>query len=67
MPRSMHTCQVSVSRTVSGRELVGTDGTVPDPRPGPVLNSGQQRLGTGMRDFRLEVGNAWRQGTEIAP
>ena len=65
MPRSMHTCQVSVSRTVSGREQVGSDGTIPLSgrervgSDGTVLNSRQQRLGTGMREFRLESRNVW--------
>ena len=68
MPRSKHTCQVSASRTVSGRKQVGNDGTIPlsgRERVGndrTVLDSGQQRLGRGCEHFVLRPGTADRNG-----
>ena len=61
----MHACPVRVSRTVSGPERVGTDGTIPVlgreqlGNKKTIFNLGKERLGTRIREFRLESGNGW--------
>ena len=47
----MHNYQVHVLRSVSGRERVGNDGM--------VLDSGYERPGSRMEEFRLESGYVW--------
>lgn len=44
VPRSMQTCQVNVSRTVSGREQVGNGGTIPISGRESVGNDGSVPL-----------------------
>ena len=61
----MHDYQVHVSRSVSGRERVGNDGTIPVPgrervgNDGMVSNSGHERLGSRIGEFRLESVDFW--------
>ena len=63
----MHDYQVHVLRSVSGRESVGNDGTIPVPgrervgNDGMVSNSGHERLGSRMGEFGLSPVTSGRQ------